>query len=159
MSAWQYMAAFQWNFNRHVCGLGAIQSDMPSGQLKIKDKSYSTNALPSDMPTSTVKLYQARLLLHCQCNRHACWLSATPCRELLSCCSCNRFAYWPVYLLPQAPLLFKYAYWLSAVARWMPADLLQLNPAYLLVLCFSLCHTCGYGVALSAVPAGVVPHY
>ena len=35
-----------------------------------------------------------------------------------------------VYLLQQTPqLLFKYAYWLSAVARWMLAGSLPLNPA------------------------------
>ena len=34
-----------------------------------------------------------------------------------------------VYLLPQSPLLFKYAYWLSAAARWMLAGSLPLNPA------------------------------
>ena len=73
--------------------------------------------------------------------------------------------------LPQTPLLFKHAYWLSAAARWlpagplslnhisMPADVLPLNPAYLLSLCFSICHTCWYGDSLSAVPAGMVPHY
>ena len=27
------------------------------------------------------------------------------------------------------------------------------------MLCFSICHTCWYGVSLSAVPAGVMPHY
>ena len=41
----------------------------------------------------------------------------------------------------------------------MPSDLLPLNPACLLALYFSICHTCCYGVSLSAVPAGVVPQY
>ena len=27
------------------------------------------------------------------------------------------------------------------------------------MLCFSICHTCWYGVSLSAVPAGVMPYY
>ena len=27
------------------------------------------------------------------------------------------------------------------------------------MLCFSICHTCWFGVSLSAVPAGVIPHY
>ena len=61
------------------------------------------------------------------------------------------------YLLPQTPLLFKYAYWLNAAARWMLAG--ALHPACKLMLCFSICHTCWYGVSLSAVPAGVMPHY
>ena len=91
----QYMANIRRNFNRYACGLGTTQSDMPPGPLKIKKKSYSTDAPTSDMPTNTVKLYQVRLLLHCQCNIHACWSSTTPCRELLSCCSCNIYACWP----------------------------------------------------------------
>ena len=41
----------------------------------------------------------------------------------------------------------------------MPADLLPLIPVCLLVLCISICHTCMYGVSLSALPAGVEPHY
>ena len=41
----------------------------------------------------------------------------------------------------------------------MPADLLPLIPACLLVLCICICHTCVYGVSLSAVPAVVEPHY
>ena len=40
-----------------------------------------------------------------------------------------------------------------------PADLLPLIPACLLVLCISICHTCVYGVSLSAVPSGLMPHY
>ena len=63
-----------------------------------------------------------------------------------------------VYLLQQTPqLLFKYAYWLSAVARWMLAGSLPLNPACKLVLCFSICHTCWY--LTISVPAVVMPHY
>ena len=38
----------------------------------------------------------------------------------------------------------------------MPADLLPLIPACLLVLCISICHTCLYDVSRSAVPAGVL---
>ena len=41
----------------------------------------------------------------------------------------------------------------------MAADFLPLNPACLLVLCFSICHTYFYGVSLSAVPVGLMPHY
>ena len=63
-----------------------------------------------------------------------------------------------VYLLPQTPLLFKYAYWFSAAARWILAGYLPLNPACELC-CAYICHTCWYGVSLSAVPAGVMPHY
>ena len=63
---------------------------MPPGPLKI----YSTDAPPSDMPTNTVELYQARLL-NCQNKMHACWSSATPCRELLCRFSCNIYVCWP----------------------------------------------------------------
>ena len=80
----------------------------------------------------------------------------------------------------QTPLLFKHAYWLSAAAGWMLAGLWPFNQyvcwpfvtqyACLLALCFSICYTCWYGVSLSAVlagmvflisavPAGVVPHF
>ena len=59
------MATVLLNFNRYACGLGTIQSNMPPGPLEIKEESYLTDAPPSDMPTNTVKLYQARLL-HCQ---------------------------------------------------------------------------------------------
>ena len=64
-----------------------------------------------------------------------------------------------VYLLLQTPLLFESAYWLSAAARWMLAGSLPLNPACELMLCFPIRHTCWYGVSLSAVTAGEMPHY
>ena len=124
-------------------------------------------------------------MLHCQCNIDARWSSASPCIELLSCCSCNIYACWPsVILLIQTPLLFKYAYWLSAAMRWMLAGTVPLNqhacPSFatqscmssaipvgmvshyrprLLVRCLAIGHTCWCGVSLSALPAGVVPHY
>ena len=41
----------------------------------------------------------------------------------------------------------------------MLAGSLPLDPTCELVLCFSICHTCCYGVSLSAMPAGVMPHY
>ena len=67
------------------------------------------------MSTNSVKLYKAS--------------SATP----ESCYAVAAATYMPagqVYLLQQTPqLLFKYAYWLSAVARWMLAGSLPLNPA------------------------------
>ena len=83
-------------------------------------------------------------------------------------------------LLSQTPLLFKHAYWLSAAARWMLVGLWPLNQLacwpfitqycmsagivllyllYLLVGCLTISHVCWYGVSLSAMPAGVVPHF
>ena len=50
-----------------------------------------------------------------------------------------------VHLLPQTPLLFKYAYWLSAAARWMVAGS---------ILHFSWC--CA---SLSILPFDMVSHY
>ena len=47
----------------------------------------------------------------------------------------------------------------TVATKSMPADLLPLNPPCLLSLCLSICHTCWYGVSLSGVSAGVVPHY
>ena len=80
--------------------------------------------------------------------------------------------------LPQTPLLSKHAYWLSDVQDGclldlchsisllifnhsisMPADLLPLIHACLLVFCISIYHTFVYVVSLSAVPADVEPHY
>ena len=70
-----------------------------------------------------IKLYQARPLLHCQCNIHvhACWSSASPCRVAATNMSAG------LVLVPQTPLLFKQAYWLSAAARWMLVGPLPLN--------------------------------
>ena len=114
---------------------------MPSGPLEIKDKSYLTDAPPSDMPYKIVKLYQPKLL-HCQYKLH------TVQRVVMSLQTC---------------LL------VSATVRWMlldhshsisiPADILPLNIACLMALCFSFCYTCWYGVSLSAVSAGLVSHY
>ena len=150
---WQYITAVLWNFNR----LDTIQSDMPPGPLKIKKKSYSTDASPSGMPTNTVKLYQARLLLHCRCNIHPCWSNATPCRDLLSCCSCWPSVFTATNTATGWVLLLDWCM-LDRCHSTMHADLLPLNPACLLVLCFSICHTCWHGVSLTDVPDGVVSH-
>ena len=84
-----------------------------------------------------------------------------------SCYDAATATYMPagLVLLSQTPLLFNNAYWMSAAARWcghsisMPADLLSLNIACLLALCFPICYTCWYGVSLSAMSAGMVYHY
>ena len=94
------------------------------------------NAPPPDMPTNSVKPYQACLCYvanvtfkfaepvplcveSCNCNKYACWASAVEC-----CCKMN-------------------AYSIS-----MPANHLLLNPACMIS-----------GASLSAIPACVVPHY
>ena len=71
-------------------------------------------------------------------------------------------------LLSPTLLWFKHACWLSATADGclldcghsisMPADLLSLNIACLLAVCFSIYYTCWFGVSLSVVPAGMVSH-
>ena len=150
-----------------------------NGPLKIKEKIYFINALPSDMPTNTVKLYQARLL-HCQRNIQACWPSAIPCREFLCRCSCNIYVCWPSVTETKKPLLFKHAHFSSAAERWTLAGPLQLNQhaclsfatqpcmsagvvlPYLpcqLVLCLIINCACRCGASLLDMPAGVVPHY
>ena len=91
--------------------------------------------------------------------RQDCFLVECHSRELLRCCSCNIYACWPSVFTATNTAAIKYAYCLSAAARWMLAGSLPLNPACELVLCFPICHTCWYGVSLSAVPAGVMPHY
>ena len=107
---WQYMPPAWRNFNGYSCRLDTIQSDMPPGQFKIIEKSYSTNAPPSNMPTKTVKLYQAILLLRCQCNsiRHACCVH-----------------------------LFKYACLSSAALSCKTSGLLQIHQTCLPVRCHS----------------------
>ena len=132
---------------------------MPPGPLEIKEKSYLTDAPPSDMPTNTVKL-----------TSQDCYIVNTtymPCRKLLCRCSCNIYAGWPSVTVTNAAavqtcLLVEYCCKMDAcwtVATQSPADLLSLNFACLLELCFSTCYTCWYGVSLSDVSAGIVSHY
>ena len=74
----------------YACGLATIPSDIPPGPLKIKGK--TTQPIQSDMPTNTVKLYQARQL-HSLYNIHVCLSSATPLQLqhicLLAQCNCT----------------------------------------------------------------------
>ena len=103
------------------------------------------------------------------------WSSETP---LLCRCSCNKYVFWPSVTstnttarwVHAGPLpLNQYAcrsFTTQSVCLpifyhsiSVPADLLPLIPACLLVLCLSICHICVYGASLSAVPAGVEPHY
>ena len=149
--------------NKYACGLGTIQLDIHPGPLKIKEKSYSTDASPSDMPTNTVKLYQARLLLHCQCNIHACWQSAIPCRELLICCSYNIYACWPSVFTATNTAVFQIcllveccfemdACWTLSLNQLacgsfatefcMSAGLVLLYLPYLLVRCLTISQAC-----------------
>ena len=75
-----------------------------------------------------------------------------------------------VYFLPQTPLLFKYAYWLSAAARWILAGPLPFNKhacrSFAIQSCMSVGVVLFYQPYLlvcltisRAVPAGVVSRY
>ena len=128
---------------------------MPPGPLKIKYKRYSADAPNSDMPTNTVKLYQARLLLHCQCNEHACWSSATSCREFLSCCSCNIYTCWPSVLCFSTCNTCWYGVSLSTV----PAGVVPSFRPYPLVWCLTISRACWCDASLKGMPSGVAPHY
>ena len=142
---------------------------MHPGPLKIKEKSYSTNVPPPDMPTNTVKVYQARQSLHCRFNIHLCWSSATLCRELLSCCSCNIYACWPSVFTATNTAAVLICLLVECCCKmdicWTTA-----TQACLPIACHSIIHVCwccaslsaipsGEVLSLSAVPAGVVPHY
>ena len=81
--------------------------------------------------------------------QHICLLAL--CNNHKHCCCSNMPTGW---VLLQDGCLLDRCHSIS-----MPADLLPLNLACLLLLRFSICHTCWYGVSLSAMPAGVVPHY
>ena len=157
MSWWHYMAATQWNFNRYACRLGTIQSNMPPSPLEIKEKSYLTDAPPSDMPTNTLKLYQSRLL-HWQYNMYACWPSVTVTNTaadqtcLLVECYCKMDACWTVATQSSCLLTFCHSIlhvcWRCASLSAIPAGMVSHYQRCLLVRC-----------SLSAVPAGVMNHY
>ena len=153
MTWWLYMAA-QWNFNRYACGLGTIQSDMPPGPLKIKEKSNLTNAPPSGMPTNIVKLYQAYcyivntaadqtwILGECCYKMDGCWTVATQLAYLLIFCHSTLHVYRRCASLSAIPA--------SMMSRYQPC---------LLVWFLTIGHVFWCGASLSAVSAGVVPHY
>ena len=152
MTWWQYMTAVRWNFNRYACGLGTIQSDMPPGPLKIKEKGYSTDVPPSGMPTDTVKLYQERLLLHCRCKIHPCWSSAhyRPCLLVLDSLSAMLFGAVPHYrpCLQVWYLTIGHAFWYGASLSAMPTGVLPHYRPYLLVWCLTISHACWCGSSL-----------
>ena len=161
-----YKAAVQWNSTDMPANLVQLNQKCLRVYWKSKRKAAWPMLLHQDMPTNTMKLYQAKLL-HRQYNIYACWPSATPCRKLLW--RCNMYACWPSvtakktrcclnmssgWVLLQAVCLLDRRHSIS-----MHVDILPLNPACLLVLCFSICHTCWYSISLSAMPACVIPHY
>ena len=146
MSLWHYVAAVQLNFNRYAYGLSSNQSNMPPGPLKIKEKSYLTDAPPSDMPTNfvsqdcyivnTTHMPGRQLLCHCSCNIYVCWPSVTVNNTaavqtclLVECC-CRVDACWTVATLS----------------------------ACLLTFCHSILHVCWRCASLSTIPAGMVSH-
>ena len=132
---------------------------MPFGPLEIKEKSYLTDAPPSDMPTNTVKLLLVRtatLSIQHTCHVGSCYVPAA-----------TAATYMPagLMLLSQTPLLFKHAYRLSTAARWILAGLWTLNQhacwpfvtQYYMSAGIVLLYLCL--LYYSAVSAGVVNHY
>ena len=118
--------------------------------LEIKEKSYLTDAPPSDMPTNTVKLYQPRLL-----NVNTTYM---PSRELLCRCSCNIYACWPSITVTNTAavrtcLLVECC--CKSDACWTVAT----QSACLLTFCHSILHVSWRCASLSAIPAGMVSHY
>ena len=93
-----------------------------------------------------------KLLDRCPSIRHASLNCETLVGKTTGCVMCKKGACWTVSTQSICLPIFYHS--IS-----MPADLLPLIPACLLVLCISICHTCVYGVSLSAVFAGVEPHY
>ena len=118
---------------------------MPPGPLEIKEKSYLSNAPPSDMPTNNVKLYPPSLL-HYQYN------ICLPCRELLCRCSCNIYACCPSVTVTntaavQTCLLVEFC--CKMYACWTVTT----EPECLLTFCHSILHVCWRCAPLSAIPA------
>ena len=150
------MAAVRQTSTDYAHGLGTIPLDMPPGPLKIKEKSYSTNTPPSDMPTYTVKLYWARQL-HCHYNIYACLCRVTP-LQLQHICL---FAYCNCTAAVQTCLLVDCCCKIDAC--WTIAT----QSGCLSIFCHSILHVCWCCASLSAItagmvsamPAGVVPHY
>ena len=136
---------------------------MPPGPLKIKEKSYSTMTLHQ---TCQLELWNF-IRQNCCYVVTATYMPADPEQIRVESCyvaaAATNMPAGQVQLL-HTPLLFQHAYW-NVAARWMHAgplplnQLLPLNSAYPLVLCFSICHTCWCIDSLSVVPAGVVLHY
>ena len=84
----------------------------------------------------------------------------TPCRELFFRCSCSIYASWPSVTVTNTAAIQQYGCLLDCGhSISMHADLLSLNIACLLALCFSISYTYWYGVSLSAVPAGMMFYY
>ena len=100
-----------------------------------------------DSIAMSLQLQQICILAWCNFQKHHC-CSNMP----TGCVMCKIGACWTVATQSICLLIFYHS--IS-----MPADLLPLIHVCLLVLCISICHTCLYGVSLSAVPAGVESHY
>ena len=91
---------------------------MPPGPLEINEKSYLTDAPPSDMPNNTETLSAETATLSIQ---HVCHVESCNVAAAATCMPAG------LVLLSQTPLLFEHAYWLSVAANRMLAGLWQLN--------------------------------
>ena len=157
----------------NACGLGTIQSNMPSCPLEIKGKSYLTDAPPSDMATKSVNLYQPKMLHQYNIHivqrvvmslqlQHICLLANVTFINIAAVQTC---------LLSDGPVLLYLLYllvWCLTISRvcWYGVSLSAVSAGMvshyqpcLLVWCFIIDHAFWFGISLSAMPVGVVPHY
>ena len=155
---------------------------MRSGSLKIKEKSYLTDAHPSirhankhcgtlSAKTTTLSVQhtcRVEILCHCSCNIYACWPSVTvtntaavqTCQLVEYCCKME--ACWPVATQSACLLTFclsiLHVCWHCASLSAIPAGMVSHFQPCLLVKCLTISRVCWYSVSLSAMPAGVVNH-
>ena len=106
-----------------------------------------------------MKLYQARLLLHCQCIIHACWPSAIPCRELLSCWSCNVYACWPSVFTATNTAASQICLLVECCCKIVACWTVVTQTVSLLIFCHSILNVCWCCASLFAIPDGTVSHY
>ena len=141
---------------KHIC-LQTWHYSIRHASWSIENQREKLLDPPSDITTNTVKLYQARLLL-CQYNMHACWSSATTCRELLCRFSCNIYACRPsvtatnTAAVQTCPLV-------ECCCKMDDCWTVATQLACMSIFCQSILHVCWRCASLSAITTGTVTHY
>ena len=120
-------------------------SNMPPGQLKIKKKSYLTDAPPPDMPTNTVKLYQPRQYT---CRVESCYVAA----------AATLYACWPSVTVTNTTAV-QTCLLIECCCKMDACRTVATKLACLLTFCQSILHVCWCCASLSSIPAGMVSHY
>ena len=146
MTWWQYTAAVWLNFN--------IYALVPFNQTNIQVHWKSKRKLTRLKPVHhTCQLTVWNFI------RQDCCLVEYHSRELLCCCSCNIYACWPSVFTATNTATIQ----ICLLVEWcckMDASCVFVTQSYMLAgVVTSICHTCRYGVSLSAVPAGLLPPY